>query len=163
MSKRVNLSKKQKINLLNDFKDNSLKRKQLSIKYKVDVSTVSKIIKSEEKIRDLALSTNLKSKRQRKGEHPNVEKALAIWFNDMRSQNAVITSLMIMNKAKEFAIQLDEVFEPDSSWLFRWRKRSYIKFGKIHGESNENDNLAAADFQSLLPGILKEYSPDCIF
>lgn len=139
MSKRVNLSVKEKNYLLNDYKHNSLTRKELGSKYKIDVSTVSKIIKNEEKIRGLAKTSNLKSKRQRKGDHPNIERALTIWLNDMRSKNAVVSSLMLMNKAKEFAVQLNGEFEPDSSWLFRWRKRSNINFGKIHGESKDND------------------------
>lgn len=164
MSKRVNLSVKQKVNLINDFKDKSLKRKELSTKYKIDVSTVSKIIKNEEKILELAKVSNLKSKRQRKGDYPNVEKALTMWFNDVRSKNAVVTSLMLLNKAKEFSIKLNEEFEPDTSWLFRWRQRTNIKVGKIHGESKDNDEVAAENFKnSVLPKLLEEYSPDCIF
>lgn len=129
----------------------------------MDVSTVYKIIKSKGKIRETAKSSNLKSKRQRKGEHHNTERALKIWFNDMRSQNAVITSLMLLNKAKDFAIQLDENFEPCSSWLFRWRKRNGIHYGKISGEAKDNDEHAAKDFQETeIPKLLNKYAPDCI-
>ncbi|XP_037817449.1 tigger transposable element-derived protein 6-like [Lucilia sericata] len=115
-------------------------------------------------IRNLALSSNWKSKRQRKGEHPNVEKALAVWFDEMRGQNAIVTSSMLVNKAKELGIQMNEEFEPDYSWLFRWRRRFNINFNLVQRETSKNDNLEVDDFSSMvLPNLLNEYSPDCVF
>ena len=121
---------KKKLKLLKDYEENSMKSKQLSAKYKVDKSTVYKIIKNSAKIKKVSNSWNLKTLRQRKGDHPDIEKALPIWFNEMRGQNAVVTGLMLSNKAKEFAVNLEKDFEPNTSWLFRWKKRNRICVGK---------------------------------
>lgn len=131
MSKRVVLSVEKKLKLIKDYEQNSMKCEQLSCKYKVQKSTVYKIIKNSAKIKEVSNTCNLKTLRQRKGDHPDIEKALLIWFNEMRGQNAVITGLMLLNKAKEFAVDLEKDFEPNTSWLFRWKKRNKICVGKI--------------------------------
>lgn len=57
------------------------------------------------------LKNNLKTLRQRKGDDPYIEKALLVWFNEMRGQNAVVIGLMLLNKAKEFAVNLEKCNE----------------------------------------------------
>ncbi|XP_061402003.1 jerky protein homolog-like [Musca vetustissima] len=82
----------------------------------------------------------------------------------MRGQNAVVTGLMLLNKAKEFAVKLEKDFEPNTSWLFHWKKRNKICVGKISGESKDSDEYEASNFiHNQLPKIVQEYAPEYIF
>ena len=44
--------------------------------------------------------------RQRTGKHENLEQALFLWFNDVRSKNAIVNDDMLIEKAKTFGGQL---------------------------------------------------------
>lgn len=71
---------------------------------------------------------------------------------------------MLIRKAKEFAIEFGDDFEPDSNWLFRWKKRQNIKLGIIHGEASDSNKDSAQNYtDNILPGLIKEYSPENIF
>lgn len=117
-----------------------------------------------EEITRVSNSANLQRKRQRKGVHTKVEEALFNWFNQQRTKNALLSSDVLLNKAKEFAILLKDDFDPVQSWLWRWRQRYGIKFKRFHGEGKENDEVSAASFKNeFLPNILKNRKIDDIF
>lgn len=141
-----------------------MNKKDICLKYKCDISTVNRIIRNKDEIRKHATScTNLKQKRQRKGFYDNTEKPLAAWFDQQRQKNAVVSSLVLLNKAKEFALAFNEDFESDTNWLFRWRKRQNIKIGKIHGEISENNKEGASTYiNDILPDLIRDYEPQDI-
>lgn len=164
--KNTALSIKQKLQLISLSKKKEKSKHQLAKEFKCDISTVNRIIRNEHKICAIAESNkNMELKRCRKSNHTNVEKALEIWFDQMRLGNAVISGQMVLNKAKEFAIKMNSDFEPNKGWLWRWQKRENIKFKKIHGESNENDKEGAQNYlkSSTFSEILQKYPPENIF
>lgn len=164
MGKKVGgLSIKQKLKIIESVQNNV--NKQVLVKqYNCDISTINRILKQEDHIKMDAKTSDHKRRRQRRSAHEKVEKALALWFDQQRQHDAVLTSLILLNKAKEFAIKLNDEFEPNPSWLWRWRKRHNIKFGKIHGELKDNDEEGASSYTStVLPDILKKYEPENIF
>lgn len=74
-----------------------------------------------------------------------------------------MTSLILINKAKEFSVQLGVDLEPDSNWLFRWKKRQNIKVGQIHGEANSNSKENAESYcKTILPNLIGKYLPEDI-
>ncbi|XP_055843843.1 tigger transposable element-derived protein 6-like [Episyrphus balteatus] len=69
-----------------------------------------------------------------------------------------------MSKAKEFALKLNEDFEPTSGWLWRWKRRENIKYKKIQGELVDADTVGADLYQQeVLPNLISEYEPCNIF
>ncbi|XP_017472800.1 PREDICTED: tigger transposable element-derived protein 6-like [Rhagoletis zephyria] len=159
----IGLSIVQKVKIIELVAKNANK-KDLCKKYKCDISTINRILRNAAEIKCLAKDGNLQRKRQRKGVHEKVQAALKHWFDQNREKGAVISSLILLNKAKQFATKLNDEFEPYSSWLWRWRKRHNIKFGRIQGEVNDNDLEGASCYtSSILPNILKGYDAEDIF
>lgn len=159
------LSIKEKLKLIKEIEEDHIEKKAICLKYKCDISTVNRILKKKVEINDAAgSSANLTQKRNRKGVHGHVGKALGIWFDQQRRKNCIISSLVLIRKAKEFAIEFGDDFEPDSNWLFRWKKRQNIKLGIIHGEASDSNKDSAQNYtDNILPGLIKEYSPENIF
>ncbi|XP_017078567.1 tigger transposable element-derived protein 6-like [Drosophila eugracilis] len=157
-SKRVTgLTIKEKLQIIAAVKD-KVDKKKLSAKYKCDRSTINRIIKQQAEIEKTAAGSDLKRKRQRKGEHDLVEEALYKWFEQQETNNVILDRHVILAKAKEFCQRFNDDYEPDANWLWRWRKRHNIKSGKIHGE------IAANEYQQdILPGLIKGYNPENIF
>ncbi|XP_065361225.1 uncharacterized protein LOC135954910 [Calliphora vicina] len=130
--KVTSLSIKEKIQIIKEIEEQQIAKKRICLKYKCDISTVNRILKRKDEIYKAAGTTNLKQKRNRKGLHDNVEKALRQWFDQQRSKGAVVSSMALLKKSKEFAVELEEDFEPDKNWLFRWKRRQNIKIRPIH-------------------------------
>lgn len=151
------------MNILKDCEEN-VKKKDICVKYNCEISTLYRIIRNKEEIRQSDVeSKNLQQKRKRKGLYENVENALAVWFDQQRQKNGILTSLILINEAKEFAVQLGVDLEPDSNWLFRWKKRQNIKVGQIHGEANSNSKENAESYcKTILPNLIDKYLPEDI-
>ena len=67
----------------------------------VDKSTISRIKSKEKEIRGEALTNgNLNRKRKRESPNEDVGDALIAWFNQMRSQDAVINGPLLLEKAR---------------------------------------------------------------
>ena len=163
MSKRVTLNVATKLKLVNEYEQKIFNCKQLAKKYNINTSTVYKIIKNSLNLKELS-SKQSKACRQRQSNHPDLDKALLMWFNEIMSKDAIVTTMMLLDKAKQFSIKLNKDFEPNESWIFRWKKRNGLRIGKICGESKESDENGATNFvKHLLPSLIKDYSPDCIF
>lgn len=157
------LSAKQKVEIINHLKRNTRTKKEITSEYDCNISTVNRIWKNQEELKHVA-QKNAERKRARKSKYEDVEKALTAWFDQARSQNAILTGTVLLNKAKELAIKLNSDFEPNNGWLWRWQKRENIKFKKMHGEANASDHTSADDFiKNILPGIIENYSPEDIF
>ena len=60
----------------------------------------------------------------------NTDLAITKWFEQIRHSGVVVSPLMIMEKAKQFSIQLNEEFDPNSGWLYRWQQRHGITLKK---------------------------------
>ena len=86
-------------------------------------------------------------KRNRSGPFEAVEKTLSRWFENTREGGAAISANMVMEKAKQFAIQLNVDFTPSAGWLYRWQMREGIKLRKICGESASADSESAVVFK----------------
>lgn len=76
---------------------------------------------------------------------------------------AIVSANMIMEKAKQFAISLNEDFDPSSGWLYRWQRCEGINVKKIHGESASTDYEGCTNFQAILPELVSSYNPKDIF
>ena len=79
-------------------------------------------------------------KRKRGGKDDDVEKALYTWFTDARACNALITTAILEDKARQFTAGLDKPnFQVTTGWLCRWMAQHGIKYKRVHGEKNDAD------------------------
>jgi hypothetical protein len=126
--KRVNLDYNDKLDVFNSLKLKSKTRNELATQYGCDLSTIVCIVQNETKIRNIAIDNgNTSKKRQRAGNYEQIDGAVAVWFRQMRSNNAVISGLIIMEKAKQFAVLLQIAeFDANGGWLSRWKTKHNI-------------------------------------
>ena len=104
------------------------------------------------------------SKRIRPGQHPNLETALLLWLNDVRSRNAIVNDEMMLEKAKKFGAELNiENFSYSRGWLSRLKERHGIASRKFHGESASADMKIVEDGRNHLQESLRHYNPENIF
>ncbi|CAD7083063.1 unnamed protein product [Hermetia illucens] len=107
---------------------------------------------------------NLSSKRIRNGACYDVDRAVSIWFDQMRASGAIISTNMILEKSKQFAVTLNKDFNPTTGWLWRWQKREGISLKKIHGEAASADSGSANNFiNTLFPNLIEGYKSSDIF
>lgn len=165
MSSKHTLTVKEKLRLIESFKT-GCSRKDLADKYKVNISTVSRILKNQGKFEASRTGQeNIMRKRFKPGHYDMVNKAVTTWFKDLRSKNAVITGPMICERANQFAISMKiDNFEANDGWLQRWKKNQNITFRKICGEKAAADYGAAGVWtKSTLPNLIKNLSPDQVY
>lgn len=158
----VTLTIKDKLKLLSEAKCKP--KDELCKKYGCSLTTLNRILRNEFYIKSKSSQCKLSSKRERHGIHIEVERALQIWFEQMQSSGAVISTNMLMEKAQQLAQQMNCYFTPSTGWLWRWQQRQGIKLRKIHGEQKSADSKAAADFLNfVVPNMLSEYEEADIF
>ena len=63
-----------------------------------------------------------------------------------RDKKLVVSSEMLLNKAKKFAVvlQYEDSEKIDMNWSNRWKKRNEVTCKKLHGEA-ESVHLAVTD------------------
>lgn len=84
--KLTGLSIEQKIKIIKD-NDEKINKKTICEKYKCDLSTVNRILKKKDEIKQQAISCpNVKRNRDRKGVHEDIENSIAMWFDQQRGK-----------------------------------------------------------------------------
>ncbi|XP_011292287.1 uncharacterized protein LOC101894380 [Musca domestica] len=144
MSKKklTSLSIREKLNIIKEVEEEKANKKYICDKYKCNISTVHRILKRKDEIRQAAAnSLNLKQKRNRKGFHYNVEKALTAWYYEQQGTYRKIAGTVLIKKAKQLAIELGEDFEPDANWIFRWRRRNICGPNAVDEEEGDDSNF----------------------
>ena len=139
-------------------------------------STISTIVKDKERIKETAkTTTGYKAliTRQRKGLIHEMEKLLAIWFDDQISKRMPISLNIIQSKALSIFNTLKaregeactETFTASHGWFQRFRRRFNLHNRSISGEAASADTEAAEKFIDELDKIIEEggYLPEQIF
>uniref|UniRef100_A0A914X6M0 HTH CENPB-type domain-containing protein n=1 Tax=Plectus sambesii TaxID=2011161 RepID=A0A914X6M0_9BILA len=160
--KLTTLNIDQKIEILNALQSKAKSRKELSVEYGCDLSTIARVVQQELKIRNIVIENgNTSRKRLRKGNYDELDQAVNIWFRQMRAKDAIISGPMILEEAKKFAEKLDiPDFEPSNGWLWRWKTKENITYHKIQGEKGAANQAGAAEWvKNVLPSLLAHYDP----
>ncbi|CAD7078333.1 unnamed protein product [Hermetia illucens] len=85
-------------------------------------------------------------------------------FGLMRASGAIISTNMILEKSKQFAVTLNKDFNPTTGWLWRWQKRKGISLKTIHGGAASADSESANNFiNTLFPNLIEGYKSSDIF
>ncbi|XP_037919539.1 tigger transposable element-derived protein 6-like [Hermetia illucens] len=163
-NRHVTLSLKQKMQIIKEIKCKEKTKQEVCVKYKCSMSTINRIIQNEKNILENSKMHNLSSKRIRNGACYDVDRAVSIWFDQMRASGAIISANMILEKSKQFAVTLNKDFNPTTGWLWRWQKREGISLKKIHGEAASADSESANNFiNTLFPNLIEGYKSSDIF
>ena len=154
------------------FKQNNVKVTQQGIVdhfsekwgFKVGRSTVSEILKKKDHwlsiTSEVADQTRVRCPKQQ-----GLEKALYIWFSDVRSKGANLSDDMLIEKAKDFGQMsaVDKDFTYSRGWLQRFKSRHHIKSYKSHGESASADMGVVTSSREQLKEDLSHYDPNDIY
>ena len=105
------------------------------------------------------------NKRMKKADFENVYDALQAWMREARARDIPISVLILQAKAQELAAELGHPgFKCSNGWLSRFKTRKGIGFRNIKGEAKAVKPEAIDAWKNtLLPKLLKEYSPDDIY
>lgn len=79
-------------------------KSELCNKYGCSLTTLNRILRNESEIKSKASKWN--------GNNIDIERALHIWFEQMQSSGAVISTQMLMEKAEQLAQQMNCDFTP---------------------------------------------------
>ena len=140
-------------------------RRHFSLEWGITIgrSTVSDILKQKDKWLS-ASNVATQSTRTRGCKEPELEAALLMWFNDVRSRDVPVSGEMIIKKAKKFGEELGiENFSYSSGWLDRFKKRCGISQHAIHGESASANTNDVDEGRQNLRRLLAEYDLKDIF
>ena len=171
---QINMSKRKQSYTL-EFKLKIIKEVDEGKRKKVDIckhhgipnSTLSTILAEREKIEKASKDPFYKKdmKKIKTGDNPDVEKALVIWCQQARSMNVPLSGPIVMEKASQFAVALDNKdFKPNPGWLERFKGRYNISFRVISGESNSAPQEAAKSWAGgKLQSVLADFNPNDIF
>ena len=105
MSKRTAITLEMRLGILEDLKKETQQR--VALKYSLGQSTIALIKKNEVKImEEVRRNKKLDTKRNRFGQHEEVDEAVIKWFEQMRTGNAPVNGPLLKEKATQFAITL---------------------------------------------------------
>ena len=116
-------------------------------------STISDILRDSAKWMEEEDSNNTK---KRTGYHEELEKALWLWFCNIRSRNLAVSDEMLQEKGREFGQRLgvSEGFSYSRGWLQGFKHRHKISLRTIQGEAaSVSDALVTEGWEKLLDDL----------
>ncbi|KAL2622862.1 hypothetical protein R1flu_003067 [Riccia fluitans] len=130
-------------------------------------TTVSKIIKDSSKWLNMDFSLEQTDvKHHCPAKWPGLEKALIVWFNQMRARNAYLSEAMLKEKAESIAKLLNhENFQASEDWVRRFKLchqiETYVLLGEAGDASTEGIRLA----KESVPKLIRDgnYEPEDVF
>ncbi|XP_006004800.1 tigger transposable element-derived protein 4-like [Latimeria chalumnae] len=164
-SKHVELCVTDKVRVLEALCEPSAKQVQVAEKFGVSKSVVSRILKNSDAIlKEYDINRNRGYKHQCDGKEADVGEALWLWFQHKLSQGARLSGPMLKQKVTQLAAEQGKEFNPSDGWLSCWKARHNVVQHKEHGEKQDADLPAAAEWKAeTLPSILDEFQPCDIF
>jgi DNA-binding XRE family transcriptional regulator len=164
--KRISLSASQKKELCKRAKNNpSLTQDDLAKDFKIGRSTVSMILSESNKWLsiDETLTTS-QFKKNRQANWPQLEEALALWFDQAIKHNLTISGDILKTKAQALAkITNINDFKGSDGWLSRFKHRHHIYSVTKQGESASAPLELLPQYREELQEILKNYDPSDIY
>ncbi|KFM72755.1 Tigger transposable element-derived protein 6, partial [Stegodyphus mimosarum] len=169
MKKRICLAVEIKKKILKEVDEKILSKTQIAQKYGIPKNSLSTILKAREKIFGAKNGNDecgpSSRKYFRESKHPNLERALLVWFRKMRSLNIPIDGNVLKEQAHFFASKLNiKDFKASDGWLQKFKFRNGLSFRKVCGESAAVDTSSANEWkEEKLKLLLSEYAADDVF
>ncbi|KAL2641597.1 hypothetical protein R1flu_009184 [Riccia fluitans] len=127
-------------------------------------TTVSKIIKDSSKWLNMDFSlqrTDVKCHCPAKW--PGLEKALIVWFSQMRGRNAYLSEAMLKEKAESIAKLLNhENFQASEGWVRCFKLCHQIETYVLHGEAGDASTEGIRLAKESVPKLIRDgnYKPE---
>lgn len=139
----------------------------LAEKWKVDPSTITKIIKEKEKL----LSTQSKrstttTKKVATEKYEKVNKATLLWFNSVRASHVPVSGPIIQQQAMHFANKFGITnFNASRGWLDKFLKRNKLVIHQMKGEQLSANSKDAMEFKKVLKQLIldNEYDDEDLY
>lgn len=118
-------------------------RKKFGLKNR---SNIHRIMKNEKRIIELFETSNQRLQSNmfkiKDPVYPDIEKAMVIWLNQMRSQNISISGPMIKSKAKEFAQMMNHLdFKATDGYIRGFKRRNNVVFTNEKRKSKQQTEI----------------------
>lgn len=160
--KTLTISDKRKI--IQEIDKGEKKKFEIAKEYGIPPSTLSTFLKNRDKIMESDIKSSDKRKRMREPGIPEVDRAIGLWFADVRQNQINLDGITIKAKAEEFATIIGRPdFKASDGWFTNWKRRNDIVFKSTPGESASVDHKSAAAWMMSLDPIIAEYDPQNIF
>lgn len=146
--------------------DGSKKKSQIAKDLGVPPNTLSTWLKNAAGIKKSFESQEWgpQTKKMKKSQFEDVEEALDVWFRQARTLSIPINGPLLLAKAQELAEKFGYKEEISMGFVNGFKSRRGITFRTIQGEAKSVPQEAVDAWRAtLLPQLLKEYSPDCIY
>lgn len=112
----------------------------------------------------IAYSSKTEPKRIRNPENVEMEKALFLWFTQMRGKHVVITDAILTEKARYFGNKIGVTdFSYSTGWLSRFKGRYNISMRAICGESEGVDPITVATGRFEIRQLINQYNPNDVY
>lgn len=117
-----------KIKIVNQVKRGVKRKKALASNFGIPASTLSTILKNNDKILKVTdeVPSLLRWQRFKESSFPETDQATVEWIKRTRDNNLSISGPLIRGKAVEFAKNLGLTFQASAGWLNRFRSRNGI-------------------------------------
>lgn len=152
--------------ILDEVNKGVKRKKDIAEDFGIPPSTLSTIIKHENKIYNAAQeSPSSKKKRMKVSSFPELEEAMVKWINRARDNHVPISGPLIQEKALEFAEELGiEGFKGSTGWLKTFKSRNGIIEKIISGESASVSEVDCEFYQTnVLRKLLNEYDSNDVY
>ncbi|XP_054652952.1 tigger transposable element-derived protein 4-like [Dunckerocampus dactyliophorus] len=143
-------------------------RSTVQEQFNVKRNTLSGWIKHATKIKEQyeSGSANFNSKKMKLPKNPDVEKALYLWYCDVRKKHPTfpIRRDLLSQKAEQFARDLGVGnFIPSNGWFTRFKQRYNLTYKRVCGEGKDNGLSQPGEWKERLAKILSDYQPRDIY
>lgn len=134
----------------------------LAEKWKVDPSTITKILHEKEKLLSLQSKRSATTtKKVSKEKYEKVNKATLLWFNSARAAHVPISGPIIQQQAMHFANKFEITdFNASRGWLDKFLKRNKLVVHQMKGEQLSANSKDAIEFKQELKQLILENGYD---
>ena len=143
------------------------KKSDVAKQFGISLSTLSTFIKDAPRVESGITSAtfNPVRKRLRTAKHEDIDDAVYIWFQDVRSKNIPISGPLLREKAVEYSRALGhDDFQASVGWLNRFRDRYGIRAKVLCGESGDAPTAQANEWKEAgIKDIISEYDVDDVY
>ena len=149
-----------KMQILREVDEKKLSKAEIAKKNNIAQSTLSTFLKNRQSIEEAVLSSSFQPNRKRlrtvNETHQTIDSALFTWVKQARAVNLPLSGPLMCSQAIAIAQNLGVDFEPNPSWLQRFKDRHGIVYKEMSGEAASVSNETVNKWtETTLPSIIE--------
>lgn len=166
--KRVSITLETKYKII-QLIDQKVSNEDILKKFRNEIRDTYNISKIKKNRKDIVSayesSTSTKVKSLKTSKYPDIEKGLLEFILKCNTIGIPVNTLLLKEKANEFAIKLGYTeFKSSEGFISRFKKRNGVIFKTVHGEANGVSEDICSDWvNNKLPELIKDFKPEDVF